>query len=178
MIYVGLDLSLHSTGYAIANTDTATVNVGRICGYDYAVSNARNKYKRMHEDAYAIAEAIIHKLMPYRNMQVTVVIEEVAFGYAFRPGSTNSVYQLLFEGSTVAALLKLALNYNIEFVAASIHKKAFTCKGNAKKEQSIARMLELYPTLFQSANKLDDIADALSIVSTKIDLSAYALNDN
>lgn len=178
MIYVGLDLSLNSTGYAIADDSNKLLTVGRIRKCDYCVSVHRNKYARMHEDSLAIADRLMYLLLPYRTDSIQLIIEEVAFGYAFRPGSTNSVYQLLFEGATVAALLSKQLHCGVDFVAASVHKKSFTGSGKAKKEQSIAAMLALFPSLSQAADKLDDIADAMSILSTKLRLSEYALNSN
>lgn len=178
MIYLGLDLSLNSTGYALADSESKTFTVGRIRPGDYQPSCARNKFLNMSEDASGIANALVRLLMPYRFEQIQVAIEEVAFGFMFKRGSTNSTYQLLFEGATVACMLRHVFGADIVFVNPTQHKKCFTGNGKADKMLSINTMLQYWPNMWRVAEKVDDIADALSVLSMQIPIKEYACRLN
>lgn len=161
MIYVGLDLSINSTGIAVID-NAGTLHVHRLTPKEYDKDNSGTKYDKLHRQAMGIAYAIIEHLMQYRFEDMTICIEEVAFGFTMRHSS--SVYNLLFEGGTISALLKHVFDCNVFFVAPTTHKRTFTGKGNAKKEESVRVLLEHWQ-LQDCTDKLDDIADAVSVLS-------------
>lgn len=175
MLYVGLDLSFNSTGVVIADTERQCFCLKRLTPEDCAVAQKIvNKFEHMHVRSMQIVNALLKLLLPYRHLPMQICIEEVAFGYGFRPGQTNSTYNLLFEGATVAAMLKHILGCDVKFISPVQHKKAFTGRGNAKKDLSIACMLDAWPSLALATDKLDDVADALSVLSAFIDIKSYA----
>jgi Holliday junction resolvasome RuvABC endonuclease subunit len=78
------------------------------------------------------------------------------------------------EGGIVASKLYDLYDAKIEFIQPKTHKKAFTGTGNASKECSVRTLLTLYPNLAGSWEKMDDVADAVSLLSTVItDLQDY-----
>lgn len=160
---IALDLSYACTGIAIDLPNAVQLSILTQADYN-PVQGIRNKYEAMLINANKIADALICRLMPYRHEQFHIVIEEVAFGFNAR--QTNSHYQLLFEGAIVATRLMHCFDATVQFIAPKVHKKAFTGKGNADKALSVACMLRLFPEMQKLHCKLDDMADALAMLTT------------
>ena len=173
MIYVALDLSINSTGICIADTEARTCEFVRLTPKHFVKSQLPgHKYVKSLHNAMQIANAILQVLLPYRFQEVSVIAESVGFGYL--KARTNSATDLLFEGAIVTSKLIENICCSVNFVEPNVHKKAFTGKGNADKLFSIKQLLHWFPQLHHCTDKLDDLADAMSIMTTAIpDIRTY-----
>ena len=167
MITIALDLSIASTGICIANDADRTCTFYRLTDKAYARDMSKSpQFVKATTNGIGIADAIAKILMPYRFETINAVIESVGFGLL--RSRTNSVTTLLFEGGIVAATLRRLFNANVQFVEPTKHKKLFTGNGKASKEQSIQMLLHWFPVLAHTTDKLDDMADAMSIMTSVI----------
>lgn len=170
MTTVALDLSVNSTGIAIA-TDDRQVTFIRLTPRSYDKVRGCKWTVSLH-NAMHIANELAMLLMPYRFDDMHIVIESVGFGLL--KARTNSATALLFEGAIVASKLVDMFNATVDFVEPTKHKKLFTGNGKATKECSVAQLLHWFPQLTLCSNKLDDIADAMSIMTYAIpDIRTY-----
>lgn len=172
MVYVALDLSINSTGICIADSETRQCIFTRLTPAEFDKITG-TKFVVSEHNASQVAKAICKELMPWRFAgQFHVVIETVGFGFLHR--QTNSATTLLFEGGIVASELRKHFNATLQFVEPTLHKKRFTGKGNASKELSIGQMLQWFPQLGNTADKLDDMADAMSLMTVAVpDIRTY-----
>jgi Holliday junction resolvasome RuvABC endonuclease subunit len=167
-----LDLSYNSSGIAIADTEQKLLYLSRLDITKYDFGRFKNKYEHMFHNSMAIANAIAKLMLPFRSNLDLVLVESVVFNLRF--GNNNSVLNLVMEGGIVASKLYDLYGTRIEFIQPKTHKKAFTGTGNASKECSVRTLLTLYPNLAGSWEKMDDVADAVSLLSTVItDLQDY-----
>jgi hypothetical protein len=167
MIYVALDLSLNSTGVCIANDETMECEFSRVTLRDYPKS-AGTKYDKALFNSRCIAEVLVKRLLPYRHVtdKFHVIVESV--GYGLLKGRTNSATSLLFEGAIVSAELQKLFHASVQFVEPTKHKKLFTGNGKASKEQSVNMLFHWFSGFGLTTDKLDDIADAMSIMTVAI----------
>lgn len=167
-----LDLSYNSSGIAVADTEHKILYVSRMDVTKYDFGRFKNKYEHMFHNSVAISDAMSKLLLPFRHNLDLVLIESVVFNLRF--GNNNSVLNLVMEGGIVATKLSESYGSKIEFVQPKTHKKAFTGTGNASKECSVRTLLSLFPSLAGNWDKMDDVADAVSLLSTVItDLRDY-----
>jgi crossover junction endodeoxyribonuclease RuvC len=156
-VILALDLSLASTGYAVARVEKGKVEV-----LDYGhVNNKRYARKsqafRLHRIATVLKD--IFKKYP---------IEEVVKEKGFSKGHVST--QALFKVAGVADLMSFSFGHdNIEELTPATVKKAVTGDGKASKEQ-VAEALAKYVGELDYAT--DDESDAVAV------LIAYCLKEN
>lgn len=173
MIYIALDLSLNSTGVCVANDATKTCTFSRVTLRDYPKAVGA-KYEKALHNSRCIADVLVKRLLPYRLLGVPmhVIIESVGFGLL--KGRTNSATALLFEGAIVASELQRMFGTTVQFVEPTKHKKLFTGNGKASKEQSVNMLFHWFSDFAWTTDKLDDIADAMSIMTSAVpDIRTY-----
>lgn len=172
MTYVALDLSIASTGICIA-TECGECQFFRLTDVSYARDRGGHHFEKAVVNGLGIANAIAKLLMPYRDTQLHVGIESIGFGF-LHGRATNSTTDLIFEQAIVASQLAKLFNASIQFIEPTKHKKLFTGNGKASKELSVAQMLHWFPQLTYCTDKLDDIADAMSIMTCMVsDIRKY-----
>ena len=149
--YLGLDISLNSTGYAIINDQLDLLGFGF---FDYPVLTEKNKTLVYHEKTN-LQLAEIKKLIELINIE-EVFIERFSFG-SF--GSSNAVSVI----AEVTGAIKLYL-YNISkpyhTIAPLSVKKHITGSGKSKKEDLYDSLLLRYPEIHGCRF---DVSDALGV---------------
>ena len=168
MIVLALDLSFESTGICIADTETRQLRFHRLTPKSYEKVTVPGKYSTATYNATSISDTICKLLMPYRfqiaKTGLHVVIESIGFGFKNR----NSTNYLLFEGGIVGSTMLRVFGAKVDFIEPSKHKKIFTGKGKATKEDSVRQMFNWFPRMAWQTEKLDDLADAVSLMTCAV----------
>ena|SRR5579875_2543972 len=151
MIILSLDLSLSSTGYAVANVVDGEIDLlekGHINNKKFA---KRSQSFRLHRIATVLKDL-------FKRYPIEVVVKEKGFS----KGHIST--QALFKVAGVADLMCFSFGHETieEYTVASI-KKAVTGNGKADK-QEVADNLHLY--VGEIEYETDDESDAVAVLVT------------
>ena len=163
MTYIAIDASYNSLGYVILSEELGTIELGTLTPQKTDVKKEIRRYDHFSVNSMKIAKALHKILLKYRYFDCEFAIEEIAIN-GWQRGTTNSVYNLIFEVGTISTMLSYFLRKRCHWIAPTHHKKVLTGNGKASKELSVAHLLRIIPQLNIYANrKLDDVADAFAM---------------
>jgi Holliday junction resolvasome RuvABC endonuclease subunit len=169
MKILALDLSINASGIALADTDKRCIYVTMITPEHYDKCKFKSKYQTLIHNTNGIANTLAYKLRPYGYLD-TIIVETLAYGLH---ASTDL---LILQGNLLG---KLTVLYKQSFIPVmpKVHKKRFTGNDRASKQQSVAVMLKFWPLLPWHFDKLDDLADAIALLSCNIpDITEYDID--
>lgn len=157
--FVGLDLSLTSTGIAIIRSDQITVRRVTSKGRKDAT------YAEKAERLAAHIDAIVHEIPT--GAATHVAVEGPSFA------STGSAAHIL-GGLWWGVRLEL-LHTDVTVVSPSTVKKYATGKGNAGKDEVLAAVVRRYPQVAVTGN---DEADALVLAAIAARIGGWPIDIN
>ena len=148
MRVAGIDLSLTSTGIAVA--DTGRVTLHRVCTSGKATASLSERWLRLDDIATQVEDTVGRRVD-------LVVVEGPSLGQA-RQGGTHDragLWWLVMDRLHEAGL-------RVVEVPPSVRAKYATGAGNAGKDAVLAAVCRRYPTVEVTGN---DVADALVLAS-------------
>lgn len=147
---LGLDISTACTGWALMEKETKVIYA---CGkIDFSIKDSfQQKVGKLY-----------HGLIPIFEMGEQ--IEKVGIEDQFFFKNARTV-KILARFSGVACTIAYLYNSSVIFLPPMTIKKIFTGKGNAKKEETRAKVLEMYHVDLDNDNITDAISVAYAICS-------------
>jgi Holliday junction resolvasome RuvABC endonuclease subunit len=153
---------------SIADTDAKTLYVCTVSPRNYTKVKFASRYQSHFHNTHSIAQTIIKKIIQFRKPDL-VIVESLPFGM-------QSYTDLLILHGSMSNKLLTVFGIMPTLITPKQHKAKFTGNIKANKQQSIDKLLELWPSLQWRFAKLDDIADSVAMLSMHIDdLSTYKL---
>lgn len=150
MKYIGLDISLTSTGIV-------AINKGKIIKQHLV--KPKMKGRKKDRAIMQIKQEIVKTVQEISSSSsCRVMIEDFAYGILHMKHCTNCVFEIGGLGYSVSIAL-MEMGYDIRKVEPTVLKKFVTGKGNAKKDIMIKEILKKWKVDFNS----NDLADAYAL---------------
>ena len=181
MVKIGLDISYNSTGLCIISDDAKPVFY-QICPSEekHSCSTHFDTYHREYsdtgdfstneinrvKDAESLAiklTQIIRKYVP-KSKEVEIRIEApMNMAFVRRSMKYHNGNDMVVINKIVTLYMLKMQNATVKCIPVTKIKKAFTGKGNGKKEHMISTFFEKHFPDFDDTGKIDDIIDAYAL---------------